>query len=240
MLEFSLEGYSELLSTFKDRGYLFCRFAKIDSCLASEQPFVILRHDIDISLRPALEIARLEYEHKVQATYFVWLSSPFYNLLNRLNAEIVHQIHAYGHQIALHVDLASYHGNCAEALQEIAILSKFYPYIDTRIASLHSPGDLNQIPIAAYRPLYNVYGHALKGDVAYISDSAGRWLYTHPLASEAFSSGKPIQLLTHPIWWFQDGESARKKLELWLHNDYMHTYAIAKEFLPKLFRLSER
>ncbi len=239
MLEFSLEGYNKLLSTFKDRGYLFCKFAEIESRLAAEQSFVILRHDIDISLRPALEIARIEYEQKVRATYFIWLRSPFYNLLNPLNAEIVQQIHAYGHQIALHVDLASYHGDCTEALQETAILSKFYPYVDTRLASLHSPGDLSQIPIASYQPLYHVYGSALKGDVAYISDSAGRWLYTYPPDSEAFYTGKPIQLLTHPIWWFQEGETARKKLELWLQNDYMHTYAIAKEFLPKLFRLSE-
>lgn len=239
MLEFSLAGYSKLLSTFKERGYIFSRFDEIDSCLAVERPFVILRHDIDISLRPALEIARIEHEHGVQAAYFVWLHSPFYNLLNRLNVEIVRKIHAYGHQIALHVDLASYDGDCAEALMEIDILSKFYPYVDTQIASLHTPGDLRQLPIASHRPLYNVYGSALKGDIAYISDSAGRWLYTHPLDTEAFYTGKPIQLLTHPIWWHQNGETPRKKLELWLHNDYMHTYATAKEFLPKLFSLSE-
>ncbi len=239
MLEISLEGYSKLLSAFKGAGYSFCGYEEIDTRLAEGLPFVVLRHDIDISLRPALEIARIEYEQEVQATYFVWLRSPFYNLLNRLNAEIVRQIHAYDHHIALQVDLASYDGDCAEALMEIDVLSKFYPYINTRIASLHSPGNLSQIPIELYQPLYNVYGSVLKGDVAYISDSTGRWLHNHPLDSEAFYTCKPIQLLTHPIWWFQDGETAREKLELWFHNDYQNTRAIAKEFLPKLFRLSE-
>ena len=239
MAEFSLESYSKLLSTFKNIGYSFCGFEEIDSCLAEGHPFVILRHDIDISLRPALEIARIEYEQGVQATYFVLLRSPFYNLLSRPNAEIVQQIHRYGHQIALHVDLVPYDGDCAEALREVDVLSRFYPYINNQIASLHSPATLSQVMIASYRQLHNVYGSALRKDIAYISDSTGRWLHGHPLDSEAFFTQKPIQLLTHPIWWFQDGETARQKLELWFHNDYLNTRAIAKEFLPKLFRLSE-
>jgi hypothetical protein len=234
---FSLEGYCELLSAFKDTGYSFCEFEEIDYRLGEEQPFLLLRHDIDISLRPALEIAHIEYELGVQATYFVLLRSPFYNLLSRPNADIMLQIHRYGHQLALHVDLAAYDGDYARALTEVDILSKFYPYINTQLASLHSPYSLDQIPIESYRQLHNVYGPALRSDIAYISDSTGRWLYGHPLNSEAFSRQKPIQLLTHPIWWSQDGETATKKLEIWFHNDYLNTCAIAKEFLPKLFRL---
>jgi hypothetical protein len=241
MVKFSLEGYSELLSTFQNTGYSFCGFEEIDACLAEGHPFIVLRHDIDISLRPALEIARIEYEQGVQATYFVLLRSPFYNLLSRHNAEIIQQIHRYGHQIALHADLVPYDGDCTEALREVDVLSQFYPYINTQIASLHSPNTLSQEMIAAYRQLHTVYGTSLvRRDMAYISDSTGRWLHGHPLDSEAFFTQKPIQLLTHPIWWFQDGETARKKLECWFHNDYLHTCAVAREFLPKLFRGSER
>ncbi len=239
MAEFSLEGYNTLLSAFKDSGYSFCSFEEIASRLLERDPFVVLRHDIDISMRPALEIARIEYEHGVQATYFVLLRSPFYNLLSRHNAEIMRQIHHYGHQIALHVDLVPYAGDCAEALREVDVLSTFYPYINNQIVSLHSPNTLSQEMIEAHRQLHNVYGTSLKRDVAYISDSTGRWLYGHPIDSEAFFRRKPIQLLTHPIWWFQSGETARKKLESWFHNDYLYTGAIAKEFLPKLFIRSE-
>ena len=132
MAEFSLEGYSQLLSAFKDRGYSFCGFEEIDSHLAEGHPFVVLRHDIDMSLRPALEIARIEYEQGVQATYFVLLRSPFYNVFSRSNAEIMSQIHHYGHQIATHIDLAAYDNDWANALMEVEILSKCYPYINTR------------------------------------------------------------------------------------------------------------
>ena len=99
MLKFSLEGFSKLLSVFKDTGYSFCEFEEIDARLAEGHPFMVLRHDIDMSLRPALEIARLEYEQGVQATYFVLFRSPFYNILSRSDAEIMLQIHQYGHQM---------------------------------------------------------------------------------------------------------------------------------------------
>ncbi len=239
MVEFSLEGYSQLLSAFKDRGYSFCGFEEIDSRLAEERPFVVIRHDIDMSLRPALEIARIEYEQGVQATYFVLLRSPFYNVLSRSSAERMLQIHGYGHQIATHIDLAFYDDDWANALMEVEILSKCYPFIDTQLVSLHSSYDLHRMPIDVFQQLDNVYGSAVRGDVAYISDSTGRWRYGHPLESEAFHARKPIQLLTHPIWWVQEGETAAQKLELWLYSDHLNSRATLREFLPKLFRLNE-
>ena len=180
MAEFSLDGYSELLSTFKERGYSFRGFEEIDTNLAKGHPFLVLRHDIDLSLRPALEIARIEHEQGVQATYFVLLRSPFYNVFSRSNAEMMSQIHGYGHQIATHIDLAFYDDDWANALMEVEILSKCYPFINTQLVSLHSSYDLHRIPIDVFQQFDNVYGSAVRGDVAYISDSTGRWRYGHP------------------------------------------------------------
>lgn len=239
MSDFSLKGYGELLSALKDAGYIFCQYGEVDCHLKAGRPFIILRHDIDISLRPALEIARLEYEQGVQATYFVLFRSPFYNLLSRSNAEIIHQIHQYGHQIAAHLDLVAYENDCASALTEAEILARFYPYTDPNIVSLHSSYDLQHIPIATFPELDAVYGSAVRGEVAYISDSTGRWRYGHPLDSEAFRARKPIQLLTHPIWWFQEGETPAQKLDLWLQTDYQQSHRYLREFLPKLFRIKE-
>ena len=239
MAEFSLDGYSELLSTIKNRGYSFCRFEEINTSLAEGRPFVVLRHDIDLSLRPALEIARIEHERGVQATYFVLLRSPFYNVFSRSNAEIMSQIHGYGHQLATHIDLAFYNDDWANALMEVEVMSKYYPFIDTQLVSLHSSYDLHRIPIDVFQELDNVYGSAVRGDMAYISDSTGRWRYGHPLESEAFQARKPIHLLTHPVWWVQEGEMATQKLERWLYVDYQNSRTTLREFLPKLFRLDE-
>jgi hypothetical protein len=237
MVDFSLEGYRELLSALTDEGYSFCGFEEIDERLAEKRPFVVLRHDIDISLRPALEIARLEHERGIQATYFVLLRSPFYNVLSRSNAEIMSQIHGYGHQIATHVDLTFYDNDCAKALVEVELFARSYPYINTRLVSLHSSYDLQLMPIDKLPELNTVYGSAVRGEVAYISDSTGRWRYGQPLDSEAFHTRKPIQLLTHPIWWIQEGETASQKLERWLYTDYSHNREELKTFLPKLFKI---
>lgn len=234
---FSEESYRELLLAFKSAGYCFCEFEEIDRCFKEGQPFVVLRHDLDITLRAALEIARIEYELGVQATYFVTLHSPFYNALSRSNAEAISQLHQWGHQIALHVDHMLYGGDFAKALLEIDTLAQFYPYINTRLASLHSPINLEQMPVASFEQLQNVYGHIFSKHMTYISDSTGRWRYGHPLDSEAFYARKPIQLLTHPIWWIQGGETAPMKLENWLYKDYLNTLTATEAFLPKLFGL---
>ncbi|TMC14665.1 MAG: hypothetical protein E6J34_23430 [Chloroflexi bacterium] len=239
MSGFSLKDYSNLLLAFKNAGYVFSRFEEINSRLEDGRPFVVLRHDIDISLRAALEIAHLEYEHGVQATYFVLFRSPFYNILSRSDAEIIQRIQEYGHRIATHLDLVAYGNDCAKALMEVEILSKFYPYVDTEIVSLHSSYDLEHMPIESFPEINRVYGSSVRGDVAYISDSTGRWRYGHPLDSEAFHTHRPIQLLTHPIWWVQQGETPAKKLDLWLYSDYQNKQRVLREFLPKLFKLNE-
>jgi hypothetical protein len=239
MYEFSLEAYRTLLLAFESAGYTFCQFQEIDHYLEERQPFVVLRHDIDISLRAAREIALVEYELGVKSTYFVTCHSPFYNLLSQSNAMILTQLHQWGHQVALHVESVAGEEECASALAEIEILATFYPYMNTQMASLHSPNNLELFPVATFSQLRNVYGHIFSKDITYISDSTGRWRYGHPLDSEAFALRKPIQLLTHPIWWFQDGEEPREKLERWLYKDYLNTLATAKEFLPKLFKGSE-
>ena len=239
MLEFTLDGYHGLLSIFKDAGYSFCEFEEIDARLAEESSFVVLRHDIDLSLRLAVEIARIEYEQGIHATYFVLLRSPFYNILSRSSVAIMQQIHQYGHQIATHLDLAAYDNDCVKALKEVELLAQCFPYINTELVSLHSSYDLDKVPVELSQQLDNVYGHAARGKMTYISDSTGRWRYGHPLDSEAFSARKPIQLLTHPVWWVQEGETATQKLECWLHSDYVNSFAMLKEFLPKLFRLKE-
>jgi hypothetical protein len=237
---FSEEGYRELLVAFKSAGYAFCNFEEINRCLWERGPFVVLRHDIDISLRLALEIARIEHEQGVQATYFVTLHSPFYNALSCANAEIISQLHRWGHQIALHMDNVVYGEDFAKALLEVNTFAQFYPFINTELASLHSPINLEQMPLASFRELQNVYGHIFSKDMTYISDSMGKWRSGHPLDSEAFHSRKPIQLLTHPIWWMQDGETATAKLECWLYRNYLNSLATAGEFLPKLFNFSKQ
>ncbi len=238
MYTFSLEGYNDLIVAFKKADYTFCMFDEIPQHMIAKHPFVVLRHDIDISLNPALHVAQIEYDQGVQATYFITLHSPFYNALSNPNSQIIAQLHELGHMIALHVDLTIYGDDCAKSLAEIDSFIKFYPYATPCIASIHSPIDLARMPLRQFEQFRRVYEHMFSKDVAYISDSTGRWRFGHPLDSEAFAQRKPLQLLTHPIWWVQDGESAKEKLENFLHKEYLNNLSTAHEFLPKLFGVS--
>ncbi|MBX5449691.1 hypothetical protein [Thermogemmatispora sp.] len=239
MEDFTLEGYRRLLLAFANQGYHCSLFDNLDERLGRGEKLLILRHDIDISLKAAWEMARLEHELGFQATYFVMLSSPFYNVLSTESAHLLDQIHAYGHDIALHIDLQDHHGQHLNVELEIEILAHFYPYVNRQIASVHSPRTLASIPVEQARPIYRVYHLAQRGDLAYISDSTGRWRYGHPLQSTAFHEGKAIQLLTHPIWWVAEGATPRQKLESWLYRHYERNLELARTFLPKLFSQPE-
>ena len=44
------------------------------------RPQLFLRHDVDVSLKSALKLAEVEYQHEVRATYMVIPDSRLYNL----------------------------------------------------------------------------------------------------------------------------------------------------------------
>ena len=72
---FDLAHYRELLDAAAAGGYRFATFE------AEPQPGdLLLRHDVDLSLEAALELARLEHERGARATYFLMTESVFYNL----------------------------------------------------------------------------------------------------------------------------------------------------------------
>lgn len=88
-----------------------------DLCQQSgeDRAVVSLRHDIDWDLSGAVEIARIEYEHNMQATYFVLHTAKYYGITRRNRVEhrekiipILRRIQdAYGHEIGWHNDLVT-------------------------------------------------------------------------------------------------------------------------------------
>jgi len=73
--EFSLGHYRELLRTGREGGY---RFAFFEAPPAPGD--LIVRHDVDLSLEAAVEMAELEAEEGVATTYLLMTRSVFYNL----------------------------------------------------------------------------------------------------------------------------------------------------------------
>lgn len=85
-------------------GYEFLAFD--DLSRFEDKKVCLLRHDIDVDLGAALEIAKIEATLGVRSTYFVMLRSPVYNLLGRANTRLLQEILSLGHWLGLHYDEA--------------------------------------------------------------------------------------------------------------------------------------
>ena len=95
--DFSLRHYGELLDAAAAGGY---RWAGFDH--EPEPGDLFLRHDVDLSLEAALELARLEHARGARATYFLMTESVFYNLESELGRNTLRELRDLGHAVGLH------------------------------------------------------------------------------------------------------------------------------------------
>jgi hypothetical protein len=94
---FDLDHYAELLDAAVAGGY---RWASFDAEPSAGDLF--LRHDVDLSLEAALELARLEHARGARATYFLMTESVFYNLDSELGRDTLQELRDLGHAVGLH------------------------------------------------------------------------------------------------------------------------------------------
>ena len=84
-MNFTYGSYKQLIQTLKKSGYNFTDYDKCD-CF---DKCVIMRHDLDFELQRALNIAEIEKEEGVFSTFFVLVTSDFYNILSSESAILV-------------------------------------------------------------------------------------------------------------------------------------------------------
>lgn len=204
---FSMEQYDRLLAEFREAGYQFQTFTRPEIPDRPDRPALLLRHDIDMELERALEMARVEAAASATATYFFLIRTTHYNLFSREGTDAVRSILDLGHRVGLHFDCAAY--DCSENAAQLAscvareaeLLSGWF---DTTvdIVSFHRPSALVlQGSPRLTAPLKHTYMPEFVEQMHYCSDSRGAFRHGHPLESDGFRRRRPIQLLTHPIWW---------------------------------------
>ena len=93
----SLEHFRELLTTARAAGYDWASFDR-----HPRRGDLFLRHDVRLSLEAALELARIEHELGVRATYLVMTESAFYNLDSHVGHYAQRQLRQWGHAVGLH------------------------------------------------------------------------------------------------------------------------------------------
>lgn len=212
--DFTTGNYKRLLELAKSR-YQFLTYTE-----ALNQPSensVIWRHDIDFSVDQAVSLADIELEIGVVSTYFVQLSSRFYNLFDQETKEKIRSISKMGHEIGLHFDPTVYNISTEVELTEKlgfekAILENL---IEANINSFsfHMPTDTimcNQK--REYAGMVNVYSPYFKENFKYCSDSNGYWRFEN-LESVLYDTHKRLHILTHPVWWVENSMTPLERLQ---------------------------
>jgi hypothetical protein len=180
--DFSLQHYSELLDAAVEGGY---RWALFDH--EPKPGDLFLRHDVDLSLDAALQLARLEAERDATATYFLMTESVFYNLASFEGRAAVDELRSLGHAVGLH-----------------AVHPRFAP--DTRfdaVMAWHNPD-----PEYVFEPVdgaVNVMQPPWFTQGKYRSDSNQHWREGCPHEELRHGALEWLQLLTHPEIWVHPG-----------------------------------
>ncbi|MFN2627740.1 MAG: hypothetical protein ABR569_03775 [Gaiellaceae bacterium] len=186
---FDLRHYRELVAAARTGGY---RFATFDN---PPQPGdLYLRHDVDLSLEAALELARAEYELGARATYFLMTESVFYNLLSPSGERAVRELREWGHAVGLHA-----------VYPRAELDGRFDPVI-----AWHNPDrQYMSKPLAA---AVNVMEPAYFDPEHYRSDSNQHWRSGCPHEALAAGEIEWLQLLTHPEIWVYEGSTMRESM----------------------------
>lgn len=209
--DFTHDGYRGLLRLARDN-YPVRSYTDFEE----GERFVLWRHDVDYALQPAVELARIEAEEGVRATYFVLVYSEFYTLLEPSSRRALEQIRGLGHTIGLHFDITQYGiGNeeslAAHLVREREMLERCGGGTITAFA-FHNP-DAHALSFTRmrYAGLVNTYARYFREQVAYGSDSNGIW--RHRPIGELLQDGAPrLQILTHAEWWTREPLSPRERL----------------------------
>jgi len=184
---FDLGHYRELLEAAHAGGY---RFAYFDH--EPEAGEVLLRHDVDLSLEAAVEMAEVEADADAVATYFLMKRSEFYNLDAPSGDAAIERLRALGHRVGLHA---------------------VWPQVDhdprfDAVLAWHNPDpEYMREPVEG---LTNVMTEPW-ADV-YRSDSNQHWRQGCPHEELAAGAFERLQLLTHPEIWVYPGATMRETM----------------------------
>lgn len=178
---------------------------------------VLLRHDIDLSIPSALEIASIEHSFSFKSTFFINIHSDFYNVFEKKSILTLKKIIDLNHSIGIHFD-ATYWGIKKETELENKLLLektivKDFLGVEPTAFSFHNPTkEILLYDRDAYAGLKNAYSNDLKKTYKYCSDSNGYWRHENMFDVVSKGNHNYLHLLTHPGWWRNDAIDPREKV----------------------------
>lgn len=222
-MEFTYDSYANLIKLLKEKNYNFAdyhNYKQFNKC-------VILRHDIDYDLEKALPMAELENTLGVKSTYFVLVTSDFYNVMSKSSQAILDSIQSMGHKIGLHFDEKRYEVDnnkwdrewikiCINS--EAEVLSKLSIGRAITSVSMHRPSKQTLESNLNLDGMANSYSQEFFKCFKYLSDSRMNWRED---PKTVINSGEfdRIQLLTHPFWYSDEPRTMKEIIKEFISGD---------------------
>jgi hypothetical protein len=211
MLErFDYDTYRRLLELLR-RTNVNVTFEDFPLCDNSIRYF-ILRHDVDFSPEAALRMAELEANMGIRASYFVLLSTPYYNLLSEQYLDFPRRLLDMGHEVGLHYDVRIYRAfgrySLLETLEAHSCLLTKLSGKRVKSIAMHNPSVSGEDPFRNIKEFINAYDDQYTKHIMYLSDSCGAWRDEAVSVFESCHIPHRLQLLIHPLFW--DKETANR------------------------------
>lgn len=205
-----------MLTEALNLGFSFQTFSSyLDSPL---EKVILIRHDVDVSLEWALEMAHVEYELGICTTYFVRVHSTRYNLFDRYNYWRLHELKNKHFEVGMHQEVV----NFAKTSNEAIILLKREKRVIESILGCDVNGVATHIPshnllsitpeILSQTGFYYVAdGEVFNSNAIFVSDSNNHWKkYSF---KEALLNSDKILANIHPVWWVGEIEDAESLIK---------------------------
>ncbi|MBD5550875.1 MAG: hypothetical protein HDQ96_06830 [Lachnospiraceae bacterium] len=239
-MDFTYAEYGRLLETIRSKGYSIDGY---NSHYESRRT-VILRHDVDVSLEKAVDMAKFEGQWGAKATYFILISSDFYNVFSRHSLECIEKIMEYGHEIGLHFDEKKYFN--AETWDAKEIIKKIIweknlleemTGIKVNAVSMHTPSAKTLEADLQIPGLINSYSQKFFKEFRYISDSFHRWRDNVWAVVEDEKTEK-LHILTHAFWYNEESLTRNEEICKYIENGTKYRYKLIEDnILPPDMKL---
>lgn len=225
-MKFTYDGYKELIKALKETGYEITDYHD----WKQHPKCAILRHDIDNNIEKALQLAELEAKLGVKSTYFVLVTSDFYNVASKKSMEGLKKIQMLGHEIGLHFDEMAYDGvdDVVGTIKKESKLLSDILGITISTASMHRPSKETLEANYEIPGMINSYGKTFFNDFKYLSDSRRRW--REPVL-DIIKSGEfdRLHILTHAIWYNEVEEDIHDTIKKFVTSANKERYFQEKE-----------
>lgn len=208
MMQFTYESYAAMLRNLRDKGYQFRNYGNWQEADRT----VILRHDVDNSLQKAVRLSAVEKAicpEGAHATYFVLVSTNFYNIHSKSSRECMDKIMQNGGSIGLHFDETQYAISDEQEMKqyvhnEAAILSDLIGQ-KVDVVSMHRPSEKFLCSNISFSGIINSYEETYFQKMKYVSDSRRHWRENVDEIIESTLYPR-LHILTHPFWYREGNE----------------------------------